>query len=146
MAKFRFAFLLQLAQDEREDASRAMQAAQAAWLQGQAKLEQVDSFRAEYRGRLASSAQTGMSVTQWRDFQLFLAKLDTAAIQQSEEVNRLSAVYEERKVQWLECEKKVKAFEALRVRHEQNEISRENRREQKILDEFNSRPRSNSGH
>ncbi|WP_157313970.1 flagellar export protein FliJ [Chitinibacter sp. GC72] len=139
MAAFRFAFLLQLAQDEREEASRAMQSAQAAWLLAKSKLEQVDGFRTEYRARLANSAQTGISVTQWRDFQLFLAKLDAAAIQQGDEVSRLELEYERRKTDWLACEKKVKAFDALRVRHEQNEMRKENQREQKILDEFNSR-------
>ncbi len=144
MAAFRFAFLLQLAQDEREEASRAMQTAQAAWLLAKSKLEQVDGFRAEYRARLANSAQAGMSVIQWRDFQLFLAKLDGAAVQQGDEVARLGFEYERRKADWLACEKKVKAFDALRVRHEQSELKKENQREQKMLDEFNSRIRPNS--
>ncbi|QLG88081.1 flagellar export protein FliJ [Chitinibacter bivalviorum] len=139
MAAFRFAFLLQLALDEREEASRAMQAAQASWLLAKSKLEQVDGFRTEYRARLANQAQTGISITQWRDFQLFLAKLDAAAIQQNDEVVRLGHEYERRKIDWQDCERKVKAFEALKDRHEKGEIKKENQREQKMLDEFNSR-------
>ncbi|WP_034619092.1 MULTISPECIES: flagellar export protein FliJ [Chitinibacter] len=141
MAAFRFAFLLQLALDEREEASRAMQTAQAAWLQAQAKLEQVDAFRNEYRARLTQNGQQGMSVIQWRDFQLFLAKLDGAAQQQGNEVQRLAQLYQERKISWQDCERKVKAFEALRDRHERSEMAKENKREQKILDDFNSRIR-----
>lgn len=139
MAKFRFAFLLQLSVDRREDASRLMQAAQAAWLLARSKLEQVDGFRNEYRARLANSAQTGMSIGQWRDYQLFLAKLDGAANQQIFEVERLAQEYERRKNEWQECEKKVKAFEALRDRHNQAELRKEGQMEQKLSDEFNSR-------
>jgi flagellar FliJ protein len=139
VAAFRFAFLLQLALDAREDASRAMQTAQSAWLSAQSKLEQVDAFRAEYRARLASNAQSGISIIQWRDFQLFLAKLDTAALQQGDEVTRLGNEYEYSKQAWQNCERKVKAFEALRDRHEQGEMKKENQREQKMLDELNSR-------
>ena len=139
MAAFRFAFLLQLAFDEREEASRLMQAAQAAWLLARSKLEQVDGFRQEYRARLANSAQTGMAIGQWRDYQLFLAKLDGAAEQQQDEVERLNHEYDRRKIDWQACEKKVKAFEALRERHEQSEVRKEGLREQKLLDEFNSR-------
>ena len=139
VAAFRFAFLLQLALDEREDASRLMQAAQAAWLLARSKLEQVDGFRQEYRSRLANSAQTGISIGQWRDFQLFLGKLDAAGEQQNDEVERLSREYDRRKIDWQACEKKVKAFEALRDRHDQSEIRKEGQREQKLLDEFNSR-------
>ncbi|WP_288842299.1 flagellar export protein FliJ [uncultured Deefgea sp.] len=139
MAQFRFAFLLQLAIDQREDAARLMQAAQAAWLLARNKLEQVDGFRHEYRARLANSAQTGMSIGQWRDYQLFLAKLDGAADQQIFEVERLALEYERHKNDWQSCERKVKAFEALRDRHNQAELRKEGQQEQKLLDEFNSR-------
>ncbi|UXY14588.1 flagellar export protein FliJ [Chitiniphilus purpureus] len=141
MAEFRFHFLLQLAQDEREEAARAMQAAQAAVQSAKHKLEQVETFRDEYRGRLMASGQGGMTVVQWRDYQQFLAKLDAAASAQQAEIVRLEALYLQHKEVWLACEKKVKAFEALKVRHEQDELRRESKREQKLIDEFNSRPR-----
>ncbi|WP_148716208.1 flagellar export protein FliJ [Chitinolyticbacter meiyuanensis] len=141
MAKFRFAFLLELAIDEREEAARAMQTAQAAIVSARQKLEQVEIFRGEYRARLMASGQGGITVTQYRDFQQFLGKLDGAATAQQGEITRLEEVYARQKAAWLECEKKVKAFEALKVRHEQEEQKRESRREQKLIDEFNSRPR-----
>lgn len=137
MAQFRFAFLLQRARDQREDAAAAMQKAQANWLAARRKLEQVDAFRQEYRNRLTGSQ--GMTVTQWRDYQLFLAKLDAAAQQQLDEVGRQELAYQTCLVQWQECEKKVKAFETLQERHLQDEQKRENRNEQKMLDEFNTR-------
>ena len=141
MAKFRFEFLLQLAVDEREEAAKALQLAQSDWLAARAKLEQIDDYRNEYRQRLTSGGQQGMTITQWRDYQLFLGKLDAAAEQQQQDVARREAMYQQALVVWQEGEKKVNGFEALKERHIANEQRRELVREQKMLDEFNSRPR-----
>ncbi len=143
MAEFRFSTLLQLSIDERGDAATRLQAAQGRWLAARAKLEQIESFRADYRARLHSSGQSGMTVMQWRDYQLFLGKLDTATAQQAEEVGRCEAGYQQALAAWQECEKKVKGFEMLKSRHETSEQRKELQREQKMLDEFNSsRPRA----
>jgi flagellar protein FliJ len=142
VAQFRFAFLLELAIDAREDAARLMQASQALWLSAQGKLDQIDQYRVEYRARLLNNGQGGMGISQWRDFQLFLAKLDDVALSQQQEINRLLAVYESQRDAWLECEKKVKAFEALKKRHLNAEMQKELRNEQRINDEFNTRPRA----
>lgn len=139
MAVFRFDFLLKLSVDEREDAAKALQSAQSLWLNAKLKLEQIDGYRAEYRQRLTSNSQKGISVTQWRDYQIFLLKLDTAAQQQQQEVQRLHKHYQNALLLWQECEKKVKGFEALKERHEMGEQRKELLREQKLLDEFNSR-------
>ncbi|WP_164521419.1 flagellar export protein FliJ [Iodobacter ciconiae] len=141
MAQFRFAFLLVLAIDAREDAARLMQAAQANWLSAQGKLDQVDQYRVEYRTRLLGSGQSGMTIVQWRDFQLFLAKLDDVALSQQQEIERLADVYAAHRDAWLECEKKVKAFEALKQRHLAVEMQKELRNEQRSNDEFNTRQR-----
>ncbi|SMC20551.1 flagellar FliJ protein [Andreprevotia lacus DSM 23236] len=141
MAAFRFAFLLDLAREAREDAARGMQGAQAAWQVAQGKLEQVNAYRQEYRNRLTQGGQGGMTILQWRDFQLFLAKLDQAADAQGREVVRLQAEYQRLKQVWFECEKKVKAFEALEHRHLTAEELKELKREQNLLDEFNTRRR-----
>ncbi|MFC7419240.1 flagellar export protein FliJ [Iodobacter arcticus] len=141
MAQFRFAFLLELAIDAREEAARRMQTAQSHWLGAQGKLDQVDQYRVEYRARLLDSGQGGMSIIQWRDFQLFLAKLDDVALVQQQEIDRLLVAYEAQRDAWLECEKKVKAFEALKQRHLSAEMQKELRNEQRMNDEFNTRPR-----
>lgn len=139
MAEFRFEFLLKLAFDEREDAAKVLQTAQGEWLAARTKLEQIESYRSEYRHRLAANGQGGMTVTQWRDYQLFLAKLDVATDQQKHEVARLETRFEQARNAWQECEKKVKGFETLKERHLVGEQRKESVREQKLLDEFNSR-------
>lgn len=142
VAKFRFDFLLTLAIDEREDAAKRLQSSQAAWLSAQAKMQQIDAYRGEYRNRLTANGHGGISVMQWRDFQLFLAKLDDAAMQQMQQVTDLERRYQQSLREWQEREKKVKGFETLKSRHLLDEQRHENVREQKILDEFNARPKS----
>lgn len=138
MAVFRFALLLQYATDEREKAAQTLQQALGALSLGRDKLAQIEMFRSEYRQRFANSGQGGMTVTQWRDYQVFLAKLDQGVEQQQQEVARLEAIWQQAQDVWRECDKKVMAFEALRTRHNQAELRRENRNEQKMLDDFNN--------
>lgn len=145
VAQFRFALLLTLSREQREDAARIMQSAAAKAEMARQKLVQVNGYRDEYRARLTQSGQGGMTVTQWRDYQIFLARLDEAATQQQGEVERLQRDYDRHKAAWQECEKKVKAFEKLEDRHNVDEIKRESRQEQKLVDEFNSRPKTNKG-
>ncbi|GHD57751.1 flagellar export protein FliJ [Jeongeupia chitinilytica] len=141
MAKFRFEFLLELATEAREREAKALQAAQAAEQGARDRLAQIQHYCDEYRRKLTQSAQTGISVVQFRDYQLFLGKLDDATRQQTAEVTRLATEREAALARFAECEKKLKAYEALKVRHGKQQDKLELLREQKLLDEFNSRPR-----
>lgn len=142
MPQFRFDFLLELAIDEREESAKHLQSSQASLLAAQAKMAQIDAYRGEYRSRLTSNGYGGMTVMQWRDFQLFLAKLDEAAAQQMLQVTNLERRYQQSRLDWQEREKKVKGFEMLKARHLADEQRYEGVREQKMLDEFNARGRS----
>lgn len=137
MAKaFQFAFLLELAVDKREDAARAISAALGRLQQSRERLAQIEQYRAEYRQRLTDSASRGMRMHQWHDFQLFLAKLDGAVEAQANDVRRCEAVLEQTKQAWQECEKEVKAYETLEVRHHERQGRIEAKREQKQSDEW----------
>ncbi|AOX99945.1 flagellar export protein FliJ [Jeongeupia sp. USM3] len=141
MAKFRFEFLLEMAQEARERAVAAMSEAQAAEQGARDRLAQIRHYADEYRQRLTRSAQAGITVVQFRDYQLFLGKLDDATKQQAAEVARLAGETEAALARFAECEKKLKAYEALKTRHASQQSKLELAREQKLLDEFNSRRR-----
>ncbi|GLR14540.1 MULTISPECIES: flagellar export protein FliJ [Chitinimonas] len=150
MAKaFQFAFLLELAIDKREDAARAISAALQRLEQARARRAQIEQYREEYRTRLTDTASRGMRIHQWNDFQLFLAKLDTAVEQQLAEEARCEAQLEARKQAWQACEREVKAYETLQDRHQSRETQREAKQDQKLTDEWASilqRRRDASGH
>lgn len=139
--RFQFDFLLKLAADRRETAARQMQEAAQRLNGARDRQEQIEGFREEYRRRLTDTAQRGINMTQYRDFQLFLAKLDTAVEQQIQEVGRCESRMEQARQEFLEQERSVKAFEALETRHQQQEVVREAKREQKLSDEWASKKR-----
>jgi flagellar FliJ protein len=137
MAKaFQFEFLLHRAIDKRELAAQGIGDATQRLQQAQARQQQIETFRAEYRVRLTDTASRGMRVHQWNDFQLFLAKLDAAVDQQIQEVLKHALLLEQAKQLWRECEKEVKAYEALRERHEARQAAVAVRTEQRQSDEW----------
>jgi flagellar FliJ protein len=133
---FRFEFLLQRAIERRDMAAQGIGAATQRLEAARERQTQIESYRAEYRLRFTDTAMRGMPVHQLHDFQLFLAKLDTAVEQQVFEVSRHIVMLEEAKRVWFDCEKEVKAFEALRVRHVARVNANEVRTEQKMADEW----------
>lgn len=139
MAGFPFSRLLELARNELDEAARVMQAEQQRLLQQQTRLDQLTGYLADYRQRLNDSQQRGMTVNQWRDFQSFMVKLDQALAQQREEVSRAEHRAATAREAWSARRQKVKAFEALEVRHLEIEAQHERKREQKLLDEFANR-------
>ncbi|MGQ5523718.1 flagellar export protein FliJ [Chitinimonas sp. PSY-7] len=132
---FQFAFLLELAIDKREEAARLISVALNRQQQMRERLAQIEQYREEYRLRLTETGSRGMRIHQWTDFQLFLAKLDTAVEQQIVELQRSDVQVETAKQAWREREKEVKAFETLHDRHTARETRRENKWEQGLSDE-----------
>lgn len=133
---FRFQFLLEQAQERSEKAARLMAGAKSSWQTGEQKLQQLEQFVGDYRQRLSQVQQSGLSVNQWRDYQLFMLKLDTAINQQRTEVALLSQRFEESKLAWMDTQKQVKALQALAERHEKTRQTVALKREQKELDEY----------
>lgn len=136
---FRFQFLLEQAQECGEKSARLMGGAKSSWQAGEQKLQQLTRFVDDYRQRLFASQQAGLSVNQWRDYQLFMLKLDTAVKQQQADVNLLLQRFEEAKAAWMETQKQVKALQALAERHEKARQAVALKREQKELDEYASK-------
>lgn len=113
-----------------------MQRANQQLAMGRDKLNELLQFQDEYRQRLYQSGQKGISVEQFRDFQLFISKIDQARQLQEQEVVRLERLASQAKSHWQEADRKVKAFEMLEKRHQQQEQVRENRAEQKQVDDW----------
>lgn len=136
MAQFPLQTLLDLTQQRFSDAERRLQQANALLQAEQQKLNVLQTYRREYEQKLLNAQQGGLSVTQWRDFQLFISKLDTAIDQQQTSVQHATDFAHSAREQWDEQRKKLKGFETLADQHRRAEDLRESRREQKQSDEF----------
>jgi flagellar FliJ protein len=136
MAEFRLMPLIKLAEERSESASQELQRMRGQWTQAEEKLRQLEGYLADYHARLTQSSASGISVHVMLDFQRFIAKLDLAIKTQNGEVVRCQQRWEKAQLVWQECEREVKAYHALRERHERSELQKENRRDQKAQDEF----------
>ncbi|MFZ5482796.1 MAG: flagellar export protein FliJ [Pseudomonadota bacterium] len=103
------------------------------------KLEELERYRVEYRGRLADTCQGGMHILMLRDYHAFLAKLDLAIRHQVGEVDQMHARWQAAHESWLALRQKVKSFEVLEDRHMKGEALRQERREQRQSDEYAGR-------
>ncbi len=103
------------------------------------KQQELERYREEYRARLAGVSQVGMDILMLKDYRRFLEKLEQAIGQQAVEVEALHGRWLAAQENWLELRKKVKSYEVLEVRHHQDETRRQDRREQRQVDEMSNR-------
>lgn len=103
------------------------------------KSEEFERYRLEYQARLAGSSQIGMDIQMLRDYHVFLGKLDQAILAQVAEVEQMRARWQAAHENWLALRQKVKSYEVLEVRHQQAELLRQDRRDQRLIDEFSGR-------
>lgn len=143
--KFPLQPLLDLAQNHMDAAAKNLQALKARWNDAEDKLRQLLAYRESYRERLRESGGNGTSAMALRDFQLFLAKLDTAIKLQQDEVARCQTRWNAGQQEWLRQRGKLKAFDTLSQRHRRAEEKRENQIEQKEQDELSRKQSDRSG-
>lgn len=139
MAAFKLQTVLDVTQKRFDDAERKLQQANALLRAETEKLQLIINYRKEYEQKLLAAQKSGLSVTQWRDFQVFIGKLDVAIEQQQQTIIRTQAFVHSAQLQWEEQRKKLKGFELLAEQHRQQEVQKENRREQKQSDEFSAK-------
>ncbi|WP_028534012.1 flagellar export protein FliJ [Paludibacterium yongneupense] len=139
MADGKFTLLLRLAGEKVEAAGERMRRAQALAVQAQGKMSQLDAFLSEYQQRLRDGGMRGMSISQWQDFQRFLARLQEAVqVQRGETDHAVQRFLLERQA-WQDERKRLKAFEKLDEREAARLALAEARRSQKATDEFATR-------
>ena len=136
MAAFRLQILVNYAEERSKNAAREVQRIRLKWAQEEQKKIQLENYLDDYRTRLTGVATGGMSISVMLDFRRFIAKLELAIRTQSEEIVRCKQQWEVAKKMWLEREREVKAYLALRLRHEQSEAVKEERQDQRLQDEF----------
>lgn len=136
MAAFRLQVLLDYAEERSKQAAQELQRLRLRWAQEEQKKQQLEGYLEDYQVRLNHTATSGMSVTAMMDFRRFISKIELAIATQEEEIVRCRQMWERAQAEWKEREREVKAYHALRSRHEQAELVKENRRDQRLQDEF----------
>jgi len=111
-------------------------AAQQAVVDAQLQLEKLIEYRSEYN---KARNTTHVTVTQLRDYQLFLNKLNLSIDQAKFNIDDKKLQCEQQKINWLKTRSRSKALDAVIIKYKIQEAQILARIEQKEQDEFASR-------
>ena len=131
--------LIELATTETEDAAKRLGLAVKAAADTENKLTLLQGYREEYAARFQASLASGLSAMGYRNYQLFMDKLDLAVTSQEKVVGEAKKRVEERRLAWQAGEKKRMSYGTLANRAQQEELARNNKRDQKAMDEHAAR-------
>lgn len=131
--------LIDLAAKDSDEAAKRLGEAIRAAEETEKKLNLLLGYRDEYAARFQSSQLTGISAMEYRNFQLFIEKLDTAIVGQQAVVRGAQSRVDNERRSWQECEKKRMSYDTLASRAETARQLKENKREQKQMDEYAAR-------
>lgn len=110
------------------------------------RLRQLEQYRDEYRQKLQDALSTGVSSSQWRDFQQFLASLDRAIEQQQSQIGEQRSRVDGGMSRWQSETRKLNAFETLHARGMHERSSRQAKDEQRQSDEMAAQLRRRQQH
>ncbi|MDR2259334.1 MAG: flagellar export protein FliJ [Azoarcus sp.] len=137
--KFPLQPLLDLANTRMDEATRHLGELIASERDGQQKLELLQRYRAEYGERFAAAARGGIGPDAMRNYSNFIGRLDEAIDAQRRVVEQSHLHTSQGQRQWIAQRTKVRAFDTLSQRF-QNELARKAaRQEQRAADEHASR-------
>ena len=131
--------LLEIMQTRADDASRALGKLIAAEQDAKARLVMLEQYRSEYADQMRTATLQGLTPLALRNYQDFLGRIDQAINQQRSAVQQSAQQTLSGQENWRQQNQRLKAIDTLSQRHDLRERHRENKQEQKLLDEFTTR-------
>jgi len=133
--------LNQLAADEVEAAMQALARAMQQLEQAQQQQAMLAQYQQEYEQQWQQVLQNGLKADLYRNFQGFFSQLELAVRTQNVQVEQCQAMVQQQRLHLQEKQRKQKSYEVLITRAETLQAKAENKRDQKMMDEFASRAR-----
>jgi len=131
--------LIELATAETDEAAKRLGNAIRATDRAEKRLELLQKYRDDYSSRFQSKMAQGLSPMGYRNFQAFIDKLDEAIAGQQQVVQDAEQGVTREKGAWQESERKRMSYDTLANRQLQQEMKLENKRDQKLNDEYAAR-------
>ncbi|OWY30922.1 flagellar export protein FliJ [Herbaspirillum robiniae] len=131
--------LIELATKETDDATKRLGRAIRVSEEAQQKLAILEQYRDDYAARFQDTLTNGLTALSYRNFQLFIEKIDTAIDGQHAVVRSSQQKVAEARSVWQACERKRMSYDTLAARAKEKELQKENKRDQKAMDEHASR-------
>lgn len=131
--------LLSLAEDAAEEAAKVLAQVRLTHTQMSQQLTMLENYQADYRQKLNQTLHTGMAADKWQNYQQFLVTLDVTIEQQQTQLTVWAQRVSDANRHWQEKQQRVNAFDTLIQRADHAHNQRQNRLEQKQMDEFAQR-------
>ena len=139
MPEFSLQPLLDLMKEKNDAATRRLGQLIAAENNEKKRLKMLEDYRTDYSAQFLKATQAGISSLEMLNFRDFLARIDEAIAAQTAALERSRENTIQGKKEWQAQNTKMKAIDTLKDRFNQKNAYLENKREQKLQDEFSSR-------
>lgn len=133
------ALLNRLAADEVETAMQILAHAMQQLEQAERQRTMLEQYQQEYQQQWQLAAQKGLKADLYRNFQGFFSQLELAVRSQNAQIEQCQANVQHKRQLLQEKQRKQKSFEVLITRAKTLHAKAENKRDQKMMDEFASR-------
>ncbi len=131
--------LIELAQRDTDDAAKRLGVALRGVDEAKQKLTMLFGYRDDYAIRFDAAQLKGITPAVYFNFVAFLEKLDNAVKGQQEVLRHAERRAEQEKQAWQACERKRLSYRTLNDRAAAAALAKENKRDQKMMDEFATR-------
>lgn len=133
-------FLRELAEQTLTDTTSQLGKVQQAYNHAAKQLGQLEDFELEYQQQLRVTVSgKGILVADLLNRQSFIDSLGGVVKQQANHVTKCLNIVDETLATWRSDKQRLNAFEMLKSRADRVQILKENRHEQKLMDEFAQR-------
>jgi flagellar FliJ protein len=124
-----------LADDAERRAALRVAAAERSQREAEAKLSDLENYAADYQRQYTGRVAGGIGVTELRDYQAFLARLNDAIRQQRAIVSRARHDCDAERLRWQDAAKRAKALDHVADKWRDEERRAADKREQNEIDE-----------
>jgi flagellar FliJ protein len=131
--------LIELAQRDTDEAAKRLGVALRGVDEAQQKLTMLHGYREDYAVRFDAAQLKGITPAVYFNFVAFLEKLDNAVKGQQEVLRHAQRRADQEKEAWQACERKRLSFRTLSERAAAEALAKENKRDQKMMDEYATR-------
>ncbi|MDP3818879.1 MAG: flagellar export protein FliJ [Methylotenera sp.] len=125
-----------IASKEVDEAAEALAKAMKVATEAQAKQDMLNEYRLDYVKNLNKILEAGMGAEAYQNFQNFFGKLDQAIAGQQEVVELANQQVMVLKQLWQESQRKKLSYEVLSDRSDKRVLKVEQKKDQKMMDEF----------
>jgi flagellar FliJ protein len=131
--------LIEIAEKHTDEAAKRLGNAIRAHEETEKKLALLAQYRDDYAQRFQQGASQGLTMAQYKNFQSFIEKLDTAIDGQRQVVKDAEHKIQLARKQWQDHERKRLSYDTLQTRADATLQHKEAKRDQKLTDEHASR-------